>query len=408
MPPERPLVECTRWFNILATRFPMLSRAQVRTLALWSFAATLTQHIGSTTCAFFLARLFEQPQANFRQRLREFYWPAEQKPGRQRLELDVSACFAPLVRWILALARRAGAPKSAPEQLLLALDATLIGDRLVVLSLSVVFRGSALPVAWKMVPANKKGAWLPCCIDLLDLVADALPPRSGPPPAASPMPVFVLCDRGLQSRRLFQAICRQGFHPLMRLTRLGCWCPLGQPHWYRLASLLPGPGRYYLGQGHLFKTKPLRCTLVALWEEGYEAPWLLMTDLPPARCQGRFYGLRSWIEQGFRCLKTGAYRCERLRVIDPARAERVFLVLAVSLLWTHAVGSQEQHAEEPSMLSGVIVAGVRRHLGVHRVGWIALLVAALRGEPMPAPARLLMLPRPVGYAGTKVVLRAPP
>ena len=341
-------------------------------------------------------RLFEQPQANFRQRLREFYWPARQKPGAGRLELDAEACFAPLLRWILLLCRRAGRP---PDELVLALDVTLIRDRLAIISLSVVLRGSALPVAWKILPVGEEGAWIPCCVRLLQQLRAAV---------EGDRSVVVVCDRGLQSPRLFRAISGEGFHPMMRLTRQGTWRPKGQSTWYRLADLLPGPGRYYLGRGELLKTKPLPCTLVALWEEGYEAPWLLMTDLAPSACRGAFYGLRAWIEQGFRGMKSGAYRCERLRVSEPARAERIFLVLSASLVWTHAVGSRAQRIEEPCALSAVLVAGVRRVLGVHRVGWIELLVAALRGEALPLPEVLFVWPRPEAPPAEVVHLDEPP
>lgn len=394
---ERPLDQCTRWFDTLATHLPHLSRAQRRTLALWSFAATLTQHIGSTTCAAFLARLFDQPFSNWRQRLREFYWEAPQKRGSSRRALTVEACFAPLLRWILTLYRA--------NQLILALDATLVRDRLAVLSVSVVFRGSALPVAWRIMPANQKGAWIAPCQALFKQLSAAVPEA---------MEVLVLCDRGLQSRRLFEAITRQGWHPMLRLVRLGLWRETRQQHWHALATLLPGPGRYYLGRGHLFKTNPLECTLLALWEEGYEEPWLLATDLAPQRCAGSFsascYGLRSWIEQGFRCLKSGAYRCERLRMTDPVRVERVWLVMAVSLIWTHAIGSASQGAEISlgGELSGLFQEGVRRVLGVHRSGWIELLVTALRGEKLPLPERLMCAPRPGLPPGLLMVLTPPP
>lgn len=388
---ERPLQEGTRWFNTLATHFPKLSRAQVRTLALWSFATTLTQHIASTTCTFFLAQLFGVPQENFRQRLREFYWPAEQKRGNRRQALQVEMCFAPLLRWVLSLYRA--------DELPLALDVTLCRDRLAVLSLSVVFRGSALPVAWKILPANQKEPWMPHCMALLRHFSNVVPET---------MPVLVLCDRGLQSRPLFRAIVEQGWHPMMRLTRCGCWRPEGCSNWYRLSMLLSGPGRYYLGQGHLFKSKPFPCTLLGLWEDGYAAPWLLMTDLPPERCRGAFYGLRSWIEQGFRVMKSGAYHCERLRVRDPVRAERIWLVLAVSLVWTHAVGGCEAAASEPCGLSALFRQGIARCLGVHRSGWIILLVSAIRGEHLPLPALLYPAARPVEPVGVAARLCPPP
>ncbi len=404
---ERPLEQCTRWLNILATQFPKLSRAQVRTLALWSFAATITQHIGSTTCAGFLARLFDQPLGNFRQRLREFYWGAEQKRGSLRRALDVELCFAVLLRWVLALRQ------GSSSTVVLALDATLVRDRLAVLSVSVVFRGSALPVAWKIMRANTGGEWIGPCRRLFERLAEvALPPEQT---------VLVLTDRGLQSRRIFKAITEQGWHPVMRLTRLGMWQEQGQTHWRSLEKILSGPGSYYLGQGQLFKTDPLACTLLALWQEGYDQPWLLMTDLTPAQCRkanlsASCYGLRSWIEQGFRCLKSGGYHCERLRITDPARAERVWLVMAVSLIWTHALGSTAKDDARAALpdrrgLLGLFTASVRRVLGVHRSGWIGLLVAALRGEDLPFPKMLAHAPLPAlppGLALASNLLRPNP
>lgn len=389
MPTQRPLEQCTRWFDTLATHLPHLSRAQVRTLALWSFAATLTQHIASTTCAVFLADLFEQPFVCIRQRLREFYWPAQKKRGTDRQELSVEACFAPLLRWVLSLYRA--------SELVVALDVTLLRDRLAVLSLSVVFRGSALPVAWTILPANEKGGWITPLARLIAVVAQAVP---------SGLPTLVLCDRGLQSRRLFEAVCAQGWHPMMRLTKQGYFRPDDQGHWYRLKQLLPGPGCYYLGRGHLFKTDPMACTLIALWEEGYKEPWLLMSDLAVACLYGAFYGLRAWIEQGFRTIKSGAYHSERLRVVDADRAERIWLVLSVSMVWTHAI----EPSSEPEVkqgLSPVLVGGIRRVLGVHRSGWLKLLVCALRGEDLPLPRRLEVVRRPVSPRGVVVVLKPP-
>lgn len=394
---ERPLRQCTRWFDILSTRFPALSRAETRTLALWSFAATITQHIGSTTCAGFLAQLFEQPLGNFRQRLREFYWGAEQKRGSGRCALNVEMCFAPLLRWVLALRQSKSGSNGGSGALALALDATLIRDRLAVLSVSVVFRGSAIPVAWAIRRAGAQGSWVALCRRLFGSLAEAVPTRQK---------VLVLTDRGLESRRIFAAITDQGWHPMMRLTRRGTWREAGTVRWRALAGLLSGSGRYYLGKGHLFKTDPFACTLLALWEEDHEEPWLLMTDLSPAQCRSQgmsaaCYGLRSWIEQGFRCLKGGAYHYQRTRITDPARAERVWLVMAVSLVWTHALGGDTSGntgaeptaapSSEPteSSLIGIFKVGMRRVLGVHRSGWIKLLVAALRGEDLPLPERLV-------------------
>ena len=359
----RPQTHVTRWARELARHLPHLSAAERTALALWSYAATVTEHIGQTTCAAFLATALTEPENTLRQRLREFYRPAEHKRGPHRRDLDVRLSFGPLLCWALWLLR--------PREVVLALDPTLCRDRLAVLVVAVVVHGCAVPVAWKAVVANEPGAWMPHWQPMLARLAASIPARTR---------VVVVTDRGLQSRDLFAEIVALGWHPLMRLTRNGTWRGRGETSWTPLRALPVAPGEYSIAQGELFSTFRHRCTLVVVWRRGFDEPWLLMTDLPPARCERAFYGLRSWIEQGFRALKSGGLRCERLRITDPERAERVWLVLSVSLLWTHAVGATPEASER-------LVDGVRRVLGVHRRGWVRLLGALARGVGLPLPRR---------------------
>ena len=53
--------------------------------------------------------------------------------------------------------------------------------------------------------------------------------------------------------------------------------------------LVPRPGCRWQGRGVAFPRKAerrLECTLMACWEEGYEEPWFLVTDLAPDRGRG--------------------------------------------------------------------------------------------------------------------------
>src|SRR5262249_38261439 len=77
--------------------------------------------------------------------------PAAHKAGGNRQSVDVTTCFVPLMRWIVAL--------WTSTHLALALDATSLGIRFVGLTVSVVYRGCAIPVAWTVLPANQPGAW---------------------------------------------------------------------------------------------------------------------------------------------------------------------------------------------------------------------------------------------------------
>jgi len=42
--------------------------------------------------------------------------------------------------------------------------------------------------------------------------------------------------------------------------------------------------------------------------EGHEAPWLVLTDLAHECADACWYGLRAWIEQGFKRSKRGGWQ----------------------------------------------------------------------------------------------------
>src|SRR5215471_9692686 len=131
-----------QWTHEVTTAFPNLSVPQATVLALYSFGAALARSCGLTAVALVLATLLRRKLNSLCQRLREFYQPAQAKSGAKRgirrQELDVTSCFAPLLRWVLR--------DWSGCQLPLALDATTLGSRFVVLCVSVVYRGSAIPV----------------------------------------------------------------------------------------------------------------------------------------------------------------------------------------------------------------------------------------------------------------------
>ncbi len=75
------------------------------------------------------------------------------KRGKKRAQLQVSSCFAPLMRWVVSLL------PGDRQQLALALDATNIKDNFTVLSINVLIAGCAIPVAWCIVKATVPGSW---------------------------------------------------------------------------------------------------------------------------------------------------------------------------------------------------------------------------------------------------------
>lgn len=112
---------------------------------------------------------------------------------------------------------------------------------------------------------------------------------------------------------------------------------------------MPPPGQQYKGTGEAFQEVPsrLRCTLLARWEPGYTDPWLVLTDLPPEQAEVCWYGLRAWIEQGFKRLKSGGWDWQKTHMADPQRAERLWLVMAVATWWCLRVGGEAEARDLP-------------------------------------------------------------
>ena len=371
--------------DALAVHLPILSPAQRLGLALWVYGAILA---GSACQAAVVAALLPLATEHaLRQRLREWLRAGADKAAPCRAEVAVDACFVGLLRWVVRWWRG--------TELALAVDATLLGDTVAVLAVSVLYRGSAIPVAWAVLPANQAGAWMDPILGLLGRLAPAVP---------ADWTVLGLTDRGLWSRRLWDGIRARGWHPLMRVQRSTTFAPLGRRR-RRAETLIPGPGHAWVGAGTAFKDRPVRRrgTLIVAWEAGADEPWLVLTDLPPGEVGACWYGLRAWIELGFRALKGVGWQWQRTRRADPDRVARHWLVLAVATVWATAAGTRAEDAElrgvAPANLRAPVPPpppGHRRTLSVVRrgVGWLRwqLLRARrlwarhwLAPEPWPDP-----------------------
>jgi hypothetical protein len=366
------------WAGAVREALPHLSKPQAAALALFSLGMVLARSCAVTAAAAYLAVALGREANTVRQRLREFCWEAEAKAGEKRREVVVEACFAPLLRWVLGRWRG--------TQLALALDATTLGDRFAVLAISVVYRGCALPVAWTILPAGEKRAWRREWLRLLRLLGPAVPPT---------WTVVVLADRGLYARWLFRRIVRLGWHPFLRINRGGTFRPAGRARFAPLATFVPRTGTSWRGAGTAFKTPECRlaCTLLARWEAGYRDPWLILTDLPPDSCDACWYGLRLWIERGFKLTKRGGWQWQMTRMTEPERAARLWLVIAVATLWLVSVGGEaEAGAPESALapLAAVLPAQTRqrratrlRQVAVFHQGLIRLVLAMIDHAPLP-------------------------
>lgn len=345
---------CSHIETALAEGLPHVRPAQRLGLALWVSGAVLATSTCQSAVVTHVAALGFAPAA-LRQRLREWLDAGPERAAPCATTLEVERCLAPVLGWVRRFWRGPPLP--------LALDVTTLDKRVAVLTVAVLYRGGALPVAWRVRPLTQPGAWMPACCQLLARLAPVVPPD---------LTVRVLTDRGVWSPRRWKTSRALGVHPLMRLSPRATFAPLGQPR--RAAPTRgPGPGHAWVGDGTAFKHRDVRrrLTLVVTWEAGQAEPGIVATALPPEQVGVRWDGLRSWIEGGFRSAKSFGWQGERTRRTDPDRIARHTLVLAVAPRWVEAYGPRAEDAE--------------------RVGWAP---AHLPQPPPPlrvAPARTVSL-----------------
>jgi len=321
---------CHPILDEIGVHLPALRPAQQEGLALWVYGVIEAQ----TGCESRVVTALEDvaPFETLRQYLREWLRDGADKVAPCATQVDVAACFAPLLRWLLS--------GWDGRELVLAIDPTTLGDELTALVISVLYRSRALPVAWHILPGNQPGGFIAPLLTLLQTLQPAVPRG---------LRVVVLTDRGLWSPRLFRQIKAQGWHPLMRVQRdLRVYLRRGRQ--VAAHQLTPQVNQAWVGRAivHKERARRLWATVVVLWEDRHEEPWVLLTDLPPRVVGVRWYGLRMWIECGFRDLKHYGWDWEHTRRREPTRVARHWLVLAVASLWVLAAGTAAEDAGRPA------------------------------------------------------------
>lgn len=327
-----------RWLELLRERFPTLSKPEAKGLALWSIGIVLAKSSSLHAVALALAIWLALNPLSLLKRLQEWYLEAKAKKGhgsgaagQHRRDWDARALSPYLLRWIL---------EDWPNrQLVIALDPTNFGDRFTVLAVSVLYRGCAVPVAWTVVEGGKPEAWEPHWERMLAQLAGFVPPG---------WQVLVLTDRGMYSPSLFRCLVDLHWHPFLRIRAQGFYRLDGKRNWLKLENLQLSNGEAVAFKAEIFKNEAgrLDCTLACYQGEGHEEPWLIVTDLEPKVARAVWYGLRGWIEQGFKRVKGEGWNLPRTRINSCERLERLWFAVAVATLWVLEVGGDAEAKEE--------------------------------------------------------------
>ena len=351
--------ELENWLEEVSSAFPNLNRRQKQVLALYSYGMALTKHCGQTIVCVFLALLLEIKSQNIRQRLKEFTYEAGQKRGVQRREVNVAAQFEPLLAWVIQ-------QWTDKQKLIFGVDVTYLKDRQTILCISLLYGQTAIPVAWHVLAGNVSGEWHPLWLKLLAQIAPALPKSTQ---------VLLLFDRGLYSKRLFNAVRAYGWHPFMRIREQGLYKRPKSKNWQALKTLAYRGMSPKMLRVHCFKGDTLQAYLWVEWDAQQHEACLILSDLAPKQVRGNPYPLRMWIEAGFKACKRGGLHLEHSKILDPDRLQRLMFVMAVALFYLIRLGSG-------LLRLSTLPSDPARRLSLVTLGSLALLVASIQDKPL--------------------------
>jgi hypothetical protein len=205
--------------------------------------------------------------------------------------------------------------------------------------------------------------------------------------------VIVLADRGLYAKWLWEAIRKCKWHPFLRINSRFFFRPNEGSEFTALHLAFQQPGCSWSGTGTCFKIHSIQATLLVQWAEGFEEPWLLLTDLAPQQALPGWYALRTWIECSFKHIKSAGWQWQYTRMTDPHRATRLWLALAVATLWVLSVGGQADVSLPASSLEALPPTHIARRrtprtslprrLSCFHRGLLLILTSLIAHRPLP-------------------------
>jgi hypothetical protein len=251
--------------------------------------------------------------------------------------LSAAQCYTPLVAQVIDWAAVLGGRR----RVVLAVDESSQGAHLHLFRVSLTYWGGSVALAWVVWPQQQAladGRYWQLVDGVLAEVARLLPPG---------LSVVVLADRAYDIAPFVDRIAAQGWHWIVRAkANSALRFRDGGGHEHGLRALVrqhvPAAGRSWRARGQVFKDAGWRAaSIVAVWEEGYAEPLVVLSDLPVGWRLAWLYRRRFWIEPGFRQDKSRGWQWEQSQVREVDHQARLLVGLAWASLVVMCLGVAE-------------------------------------------------------------------
>ena len=219
----------------------------------------------------------------------------------------------------------------ALQTLVLVMDGSGVGRGCTALMIHVVYKGRALPLAWRVRQAPKGHFPEDLHIALVDLIRGLIPAGT---------PVVLLGDGEFDGTRLQHTLQQAGWSYACRTatSTVALW----EGETFRLAVL-----GACLKPGRLIELQEVYCTREAYgpimvlcgWAKGYHEPLYVVSNMATAEDACRWYEKRFRIETFFSDQKSRGFHIHKSHMSDVQRLSRLLLAACLAYIWLVYLGS---------------------------------------------------------------------
>jgi len=267
------------------------------------------------------------------------------------------------------------------KRVYVALDTSMLWNTYCLIRLSVIYRGRAVPLAWRVIEHGSAMVAFETYQEVLDEAQRRLPLACQ---------VVFLADRGFADTQLMSQLRQRGWHFRIRI-KANFWIHPSHLASFQVGEIELQPGHMSFWHDVLLTDKRFGPVHFAVARPlGSDEYWYVISDEAADLKTLQEYGLRFDIEANFLDDTSNGFQLEASLIRSAAALERLCFVLAITTLYLVSVGTS------------VVKQGKRRLVDPHwfrgasylKIGWNWVTYALIRGYELLTTAYLSSEPDP--------------
>ncbi len=266
------------------------------------------------------------------------------------------------------------------KRVYVALDTSMLWNTSCLIRLSVIYRGRAVPLGWRVIEHGSAMVSFETYQALLEEAKSRLP---------FACQVVFLADRGFADTQLMSYLRHLGWHFRIRIKCTFWIYPRHQAP-FQVGAIDLQPGHMTFWHEVAITDKRFGPVHLAVAQPVGDDTWYVISDEPAELKTLQEYGLRFDIEENFLDDKSNGFQLESSLIRSAEALERLCFVLAMTTLYLVSLGTD------------VVKQGKRRLVDPHwfrgssylKIGWKWVTYALIRGYKLLTTAYLSSEPDP--------------